>query len=68
MKGVIDDDLRALIEVFVGSDPDGDRTSVTAWIDTAFNGGLVLPRHEIARLGLKEYSSVPAILADGLSL
>ena len=63
MKGVVDDDLRALIEVFVGGDPEGDRTSVIAWVDTAFNGGLVLPRHEIARLGLKEYSSVPAILS-----
>ncbi|APZ90926.1 clan AA aspartic protease [Fuerstiella marisgermanici] len=65
MKGVVDDDLRALIEVSVCGEPDGEKSSVFAWIDTAFNGGLVLPRHEIDRLGLKEYSSTPAILADG---
>ena len=35
------------------------------WVDTAFNGGLVLPRKEIDALELKEYSSTPAILADG---
>jgi len=38
---------------------------VVAWIDTAFNGGLVLPRQEIERLGLSETSSTSAILADG---
>jgi clan AA aspartic protease len=34
-------------------------------LDTAFNGGLVLPREEIERLGLQEYSSTSAVLADG---
>ena len=33
MNGVVDDDLRALIEVFVGSDPERDRTSVKARVD-----------------------------------
>ena len=35
------------------------------WIDTAFNGGLVLPRKQIADLGLVQESSAEAILADG---
>ncbi|MDA1054930.1 MAG: clan AA aspartic protease [Planctomycetota bacterium] len=65
MKGIVDDDLRALLEVHVGGVANGAKSSVLVWVDTAFNGGLVLPRHEIDRLGLKEYSSTPAILADG---
>ena len=36
-----------------------------AWGNTAFNGGLVLPRHKIDKLGLMEYSSTPAILTAG---
>ena len=40
-------------------------SAVLVWIDTAFNGGLVLPRDAIERLRLKEYSSSPAVLADG---
>ena len=35
------------------------------WVDTAFNGGLVVPRREIERLHLREQTSTPAILADG---
>ena len=65
MKGVVDDNLRALIEVHVGAEPDGMKSMVIAWVDTAFNGGLVLPRGEIEILDLKEYSSTSAILADG---
>ena len=65
MKGTVDDELRALLEVQVGGLPNGPKSTVLVWVDTAFNGGLVLPRHEIERLGLKEYSSTPAILADG---
>jgi predicted aspartyl protease len=65
MNGIVDEDLRALIDVSVGSAPNGAKSTVVAWIDTAFNGGLVLPRPEIDRLGLKESSSTSAILADG---
>jgi clan AA aspartic protease len=65
MNGNVDDDLRALLEVRIGSAPNGSKSTVLVWVDTAFNGGLVLPRQEIRRLGLKEYSSTPAILADG---
>jgi clan AA aspartic protease len=35
------------------------------WIDTAFNGGLVIPRKQILSLGLELESSAEAILADG---
>jgi predicted aspartyl protease len=65
MNGAVDDDLRALLEVQIGSAPNGPKSTVLVGIDTAFNGGLVLPRHEVQQLGLKQYSSTPAILADG---
>jgi clan AA aspartic protease len=65
MNGVVDDDLRALLEVQIGGTPNSPKSTVSVWIDTAFNGGLVLPRHEVQQLGLRESSSTPAILADG---
>ena len=65
MNGSVDGDLRALLEVQIGSTANDAKSTVLVWIDTAFNDGLVLPRHEIQRLGLREYSSTPAILADG---
>jgi clan AA aspartic protease len=65
VNGNVDDDLRASLEVQIGSAPNGAKSTVLVWVDTAFNGGLVLPRHEVQRLGLQKYSSTPAILADG---
>jgi len=65
MKGIVDDDLRALLEVQVGGLPNGPKSTVVVWVDTAFNGGLVLPHQEIEKLGPQEYSSTSAILADG---
>jgi predicted aspartyl protease len=52
-----------LIEVSIGSEPASEKAAVMVWVDTAFNGGLVLPRTEIDKLGLKECSSTPAVLA-----
>lgn len=48
MKGIVDEDLRALIDVLIGSLPNGQKSTIVVWIDTAFNGGLVLPLEEIA--------------------
>ncbi len=52
MNGNGDDHLRALLEVQIGSAPNGSKSTVLVWVGTAFNGGLVLPRQEIRRLGL----------------
>jgi clan AA aspartic protease len=65
VKGHVDSDLRALLAVQLSASRDGNRLNVMAWIDTAFNGGLVLPRKQIAQLGLAQESSAEAILADG---
>ena len=35
------------------------------WIDTGFNGELVLPRQQIDKLALPHSGTVKAILADG---
>lgn len=68
MNGFVDDQLRALLPVQVSASLDGNRTEIVAWIDTAFNGGLALPRNRVADLGLVEVSYVEAILADGKSV
>lgn len=54
MNGIVDVDLRALLDVRVEANANGAKATVKVWVDTAFNGGLVLPRSEIERLDLKE--------------
>jgi predicted aspartyl protease len=68
LKGSVDDKLRALVRVPVSAVGDGKREEIDVWIDTAFNGTLVLPRKQIAALGLVQQSSAEAILADGRSV
>ena len=65
MKGIVDNELRALIEVSIGNTRGGGKSTIMVWVDTAFNGGLVLPKQVIEDLKLSEYSSTSAILADG---
>lgn len=64
MKGFVDDNLRALLRVPVSATRHGDRSDLLVWIDTAFNGGLVIPRKQIGEPGLVQESSAEAILAD----
>ncbi len=65
MKGLVDEKLRALIRVPVSAAKDRKRQEIVVWIDTAFNGGLVIPKSQIDRLGLIQESATEAILADG---
>lgn len=65
MKGFVDERLRALVRVPVSASARGVRSEILVWIDTAFNGGLAIPRKEIADLGLVNESSAEAVLADG---
>jgi len=65
VNGIVDERLRALVRVPVSASRDGNRREITIWIDTAFNGGLVIPRSQIEELGLQKESSAEAILADG---
>src|SRR5208282_42579 len=68
VTGFVDDQLRALLRVPISSSRDGERTDLVVWIDTAFNGGLTIPRKQVAQLGLSKHSSAEAILADGRSV
>jgi clan AA aspartic protease len=65
VTGDVDDQLRALIRLPVSATLAGQRTELVAWIDTAFNGGLAIPRKQVAELKLSKQSSSEAILADG---
>lgn len=65
MKGIVDEKLRALIRVPVCAARDEKRREIAVWIDTAFNGGLVIPKSQINGLGLVQESAAEAILADG---
>ena len=68
MNGFVDEQLRVLLRVPVSASRDGGRTDLVMWIDTAFNGGLALPRQKVAELGLSKQSSAEALLADGRSV
>jgi clan AA aspartic protease len=68
VNGLVDDQLRALLRVPVSASRGGKRTDLIVWIDTAFNGGLAIPRKQVAELGLSQQSSAEAILADGHSV
>jgi clan AA aspartic protease len=66
--GQVDDGLRALIRVPLRAAPTAPLQEITAWVDTAFNGGLTIPRGMLPGLGLAQKSSVEAVLADGQSV
>ena len=65
MKGIVDDELRALVDVSISATAEGEMETIRILVDTAFNGDVVMPRIEIERLGLREATSTRAILADG---
>ena len=65
MTGQLDDQLRALVRAPVAASRDGPRHDIAAWVDTAFNGGLTIPRALIDGLGPPQESSIEATLADG---
>ena len=65
MNGLVDDELRALVDIKIGTPRDGPSKRITVWVDTAFNGSLVLPELVIEDLLLPQQSTAEAILADG---
>lgn len=65
MKGSVDSANRALLGVSIRPAEFDSPVGVVAWIDTGFNGFLIIPRSLIASLGLEEGSTTKAVLADG---
>ena len=68
MNGFVDESLRALLDVSIAAAKDARKQRISAWIDTAFNGGLVIPRAQVRHLGLQQASTTQAILANGRSV
>jgi clan AA aspartic protease len=65
MNGHVDRCGRALVTVSVRPSNVGVAHEIQVWIDTGFNGDLVLPQPQIEDLALPESGTVKAILADG---
>ena len=65
MIGKVDQRGRALLDVQVSNSLNGQYSVVTTWIDTAFDGHLVLSLESIQELGLESLVETEAILADG---
>jgi clan AA aspartic protease len=65
MIGSIDPGGRALLDVRISKKVNGEYIAVTTWIDTAFDGHLVLPLELIKELELESLAQTEAILADG---
>jgi clan AA aspartic protease len=65
MIGHVDGHGRALVTVSIRSSDSASSHAVEAWIDTGFNGDLVLPQCKIADLSLPPSGTVKAVLADG---
>ena len=65
MNGQVDSFGRALVTVSSHPSDVAAAHDVHVWIDTGFNGDLVLPQQQIDDLALPESGTVKAILADG---
>jgi clan AA aspartic protease len=65
VTGEVDSFGRALVRLRVRREQRADVHDLTAWVDTAFTGDLVVPRDLIAHLGFSQASGVMAELADG---
>ena len=65
MKGRVDEELRALVPIQVGIGQGNASKEIFAWVDTAFNGSLVIPQAMIDEIGLVMESTAEAVLADG---
>ncbi|MCA9187691.1 MAG: hypothetical protein R3E01_15120 [Pirellulaceae bacterium] len=65
MNGIVDDSRRALVDLRVGRTESEQPSTITVWVDTAFDGFLVFPRTMIEDLGLDQEALAEAILADG---
>ena len=65
MNGHVDHLGRALVTISIRSSHAVETWDLQVWIDTGFNGDLVLPQSEINRLQLLQSGTVKGILADG---
>ena len=64
MNGHVDNDGRALLTLAIRPSEEAVPSEIVAWIDTGFNGDLVLPQQRIDDLALPQSGTVMGILAD----
>ena len=65
MIGVVDEAGRALLTLAVRPNSDAQASELIVWVDTAFDGELVIPLSAVRELSLPQSSAIQAILADG---
>ena len=65
MRGQVDSFGRALLPVTLYASEETTGIEINAWIDTGFNGELVLPQPFIDELKLPPSGTINAVLADG---
>ena len=65
MNGTADEFGRALLMLTIRAKQDAEPTDIQAWIDTAFNGELVIPSRMIEAAQLEQTAGIDARLADG---
>jgi clan AA aspartic protease len=65
ITGRVDEFGRAIVAVSILDSRHSPVTEIDAWIDTGFNGDLVLPQRLVDSLSLETTGTLKAILADG---
>lgn len=65
MNGHVDTDGRAMVTVSLRPSAGAAAHEIEAWIDTGFNGDLVVPQQQISDLELPLTGTAIATLADG---
>ena len=65
ISGRVDEFGRAIVKVSIVASSHLPGTNINAWIDTGFNGDLVLPQKLVDSLSLQSTGTLKAVLADG---
>lgn len=68
LNGLIDESHRTLVPLTARSCSYSPREDINVWIDTAYDGEVVMPMELINRLGLELCAAVQATLADGTNV
>lgn len=65
MTGTVDEAGRALLTLAVKPTEEQEATELVVWVDTAFDGELVVSAEFVNNLGLNRSAAINATLADG---
>ena len=68
MKGNVDEAGRALLTLRARPTSGSETVDLVVWVDTAFDGELVIPLDAIRDMALPQSAAVQATLADGTTV